>query len=71
MTNVEALKEVYKALGGDPDDFTATTNPEAIMLIAGIIGTAVAPELPEVSAADNGDMLKVVDGAWAKFTPEP
>lgn len=66
MTNVEALKKVYVALGGDADDFTATTNPEAIDLIASVISTAVAPELPAVTSEDNGDILKVVNGAWAK-----
>ena len=66
MTNVEALKKVYVALGGDADDFTATTNPEAIDLIASVVSTAVAPELPAVTSEDNGDILKVVDGAWAK-----
>ena len=71
MLNIDALKEVYKALGGDEDDFTATTNDEAISLVATVIPTALASVLPTVTAADNGDMLKVVDGAWAKFTPEP
>lgn len=71
MLNIDALKKVYKALGGDEDDFTATTNDEAISLVATVIPTALASVLPEVTAADNGDMLKVVDGAWAKFTPEP
>jgi hypothetical protein len=66
MTNVEALKKVYVALGGDADDFTATTNPEAIDLIASAVSAAVAPELPAVTSADNGDILKVVDGVWAK-----
>lgn len=66
MTNVEALKKVYVALGGDADDFTATTNPEAIDLIASVVSAAVAPELPAVTSEDNGDILKVVDGAWAK-----
>lgn len=66
MTNVEALKKVYVALGGDADDFTATTNPEAIDLIASVVSAAVAPELPAVTSEDNGDILKVVDGVWAK-----
>ena len=38
MTNVEALKEVYIALGGSAEDFTATTNDEAIALIASVAG---------------------------------
>ena len=71
MTNIEALKKVYIALGGDADDFNATTNPEAIDLVASAVAAAVAPELPEVTAANDGDMLKVVDGKWAKFTPAP
>ena len=66
MTNLEALKKVYVALGGDAEDFTATTNPEGIDLIASVCAAAVAPELPTVSATDNGDILKVVDGVWAK-----
>lgn len=71
MTNIEALKKVYIALGGDADDFNATTNPEAIDLVASAVAAAVAPELPKVTAANDGDMLKVVDGKWAKFTPAP
>lgn len=71
MLNIDALKNVYVALGGDADDFTATTNDEAINLVATVIPTALGGVLPAVTAADNGDILKVVDGEWAKFTPEP
>lgn len=71
MLNIDALKNVYVALGGDAEDFTATTNDEAINLVATVIPSALASVLPEVTAADNGDMLKVVDGEWAKFTPAP
>ena len=62
MTNVEALKNLFEAMGGDPDDFNADINPEAINLLAGLVATAV---LPAVTAADDGKILKVVDGAWA------
>lgn len=68
MTNVEALKELYVALGGSADDFTATTNADAIALIATVASTAVAPELPKVAAKDNGKVLKVVEGKWALGT---
>lgn len=66
MTNVEALKTLYVALGGSADDFTATTNADAIALIATVVGTAVAPELPKVTSSDNGKVLTVVSGKWAK-----
>ena len=66
MTNVEALKQVYVALGGDADDVAdITENAEMIAAIATVAATATAPELPEVSASDNGSVLKVVDGKWA------
>jgi hypothetical protein len=71
VLNIDALKNVYVALGGDAEDFTATTNDEAINLVATVIPSALASVLPEVTAANNGDMLKVVDGEWAKFTPAP
>ena len=71
MLNIDALKNVYVALGGDAEDFTATTNDEAINLVATVIPSALASVLPEVTAANNSDMLKVVDGEWAKFTPAP
>ena len=61
MTNVEALKEVYVALGGNAEDFTATTNDEAIALIA-----TVATVLPTVTSSDDGKVLAVVDGQWDK-----
>lgn len=64
MTNVEALKDVYVALGGDADDFTATTNPEAIALIATVIPSALGDKLPTVTSTENGMVLKVIDGAW-------
>lgn len=64
MLNVEALKEVYVALGGDADDFTATTNDEAIAMIATVIPNALGDKLPTVTSTENGKVLKVIDGAW-------
>ena len=69
MLNLAALKEVYVALGGDADNFTATTNAEGIALIATVAGAGSG--LPEVTAADNGKVLTVVDGAWAAVAPTP
>lgn len=66
MTNVEALKEVYVALGGNAEDFTATTNDEAIHLISTVIAAAISAELPTVTTSDNGKVLTVVAGKWAK-----
>ena len=64
MTNVEALKEVYVALGGSADDFNATTNDEAIYLISTVVASAIASVLPTVSSANNGQVLTVVSGKW-------
>lgn len=71
MTNVEALKALYVALGGDADDVAnVSLTAEMIAAIATVLPKDTA-YLPEVSASDNGDMLKVVDGKWQKFTPAP
>jgi hypothetical protein len=71
MLNLEALEEVYVALGGDSKDFTATTNAEGIHLISTVASSGGGSGLPEVSAADNGKVLMVVDGAWAASELEP
>ncbi len=69
MTNVEALKLIYAALGGDADDVAGITeNPEMIAAIATVAEAAIAAVLPKVTAADNGAVLKVVDGKWAVGT---
>lgn len=65
MTNVQALKEVYVALGGVATNFNAKTNDEAIHLIATVIAAAIAPELPAVTASNNGQVLTVKSGKWA------
>lgn len=48
MTIVDALKQLYIALGGEESDFdTVTTTPEAILLIAALVGKDDAePEVP-------------------------
>jgi len=70
MTNVEALKEIYVALGGNANSFNAQTNPEAIHLISTVIAAAIAPELPKVTSSNNGQVLTVDAGKWkAKDLP--
>ena len=69
LNTIDALKALYVALGGDADDVAdLTIIPELISAIATQAATATAKELPEVSATDNGSVLKVIDGAWAVGT---
>ena len=69
MDNIEALKALYVAFGGNEDDVAdVTLISDMISAIATVVTTATAPELPEVKAADNGKVLKVVDGKWAVGT---
>lgn len=72
MTKLEALVNLYAALGGDAEDVEGiATVPEMINAIAEHIADGGAAELPAVTADDNGDILKVVDGAWAAAAPTP
>lgn len=64
--NVEGLKEIYAALGGNLDDVeNITTIPNMLSEIA-VYAQAAAAELPAVKTADNGKLLTVVSGKWAK-----
>ena len=84
--NVSALKALYVALGGElTDTYDGIAGgiavsqysliSDVILAIAEVAKTvaqaATTAELPEVTAANDGDMLKVVSGKWAKFTPAP
>lgn len=63
--NVIALKALYTALGGDADDVAnITTIAEMINKIATIASSTVG--LPAVTSEDNGMILTVVNGKWAK-----
>lgn len=65
MTTIEALFDLYEALGGDVDEVsTLNTIPEVLEEISEIAGSTI--ELPGVTESDNGDVLTVVDGKWAK-----
>lgn len=78
-TTVKALQTLYVALGGtltDTHDGIAdgvavsdyVTVPDMINAIALQAATATAAELPAVTAAENGKVLKVADGKWAVGT---
>lgn len=65
-TTVKALKNLYVALGGDADDVAdITIIPDIINAIATIAASA-GIGLPAVTSEDNGDVLTVVEGKWAK-----
>ncbi len=69
-TNLEQLKAIYTALGGQSADIAGLTDNAAVLaqiaLQAAIVAAAASvTELPEVKAADNGNVLTVVDGKWA------
>ena len=65
MGNLEALKALYVALGGAEEDVeNLVLNAEVIEALARVAGTIAGGVLPEVSAADDGKILKVVDGKW-------
>lgn len=80
-SNIVALQGLYVALGGKLTDTYEgiangapvsdyTVKPDVINAIAQIVGTATAAELPKVTSADNGSVLKVVNGKWDKGTDE-
>ena len=63
---VEALKELYIALGGNSINVAdITLIPDMIKAIAVHIGNGGAAELPTVTSSNNGEVLTVVEGAWA------
>ena len=70
MANVNSLKALYVALGGDSADVASMT---LICDVIDAITTLVASGgglLPDPSDATAGDVLTVADGAWAAVTPK-
>lgn len=64
MSNVQALKALYVALGGSAADVAdLDQNADVINAIATLI-SAGGGMLPAVTASENGKILKVVDGEW-------
>lgn len=63
---VEALRALYVALGGNSADVAnIVVTPELITAIATVVTTAIAAELPAVTATNDGQVLTVVNGKWA------
>lgn len=67
-TNVQALKNLYVALGGDLSTVAnLATSSEVINAIADL-PNLTGEYLPAVTASDNGKVLKVAEGKWAVGT---
>lgn len=65
MTNVEALKNLYVALGGNEADVAnLTINADVIEAMADVCEAVAGAVLPAVTDADDGKVLTVVNGAW-------
>ena len=70
-TNVQALKNLYAALGGSESNVAdLNTNAEIINAIASLLSEGDFGILPTVSASDNGKVLTVSNGEWTAETPE-
>lgn len=76
-TNVQALKNLYVALGGELTDTYAeiangipvsdyVVTPDVINAIAQKVPSGSGSALPAVTTDDNGKLLTVVEGAWSK-----
>ena len=65
MGNLEALKKLYVAMGGAEEDVAnLTINADVIAALSDLAEAIVASVLPEVTDADDGKVLTVVDGRW-------
>ena len=66
MGNLEALKKLYVAMGGAAEDVeNLTINAEVIAALSDLAEVITASILPEVTDADDGKVLTVVDGKWS------
>lgn len=65
--NIDALKKLYVAMGGDAADVAnLNITPEMISAIADIYQGGGGASLPAVTTDDNGKLLTVVEGEWDK-----
>jgi hypothetical protein len=69
MVTLEALKLLYAKLGGTDDIENITAISDMVDLIEDVAESGGGSSLPEVTADDNGDVLTVVSGEWAKAAP--
>lgn len=65
---VTALKALYVKLGGSASTVASLTLIPDIIAAINTLIDSTGGLLPAVAAADNGKVLKVVDGAWALGT---
>ena len=64
--NVTALKALYVALGGSLTTVAdVSTIADMINAIATVVPSGSGSSLPEVTGANNGQVLTVVEGEWA------
>lgn len=64
---LDALRALYIALGGTASDVAdLVIIPDLINAIATLISSGATTELPKVTSSDNGKVLTVVSGKWAK-----
>lgn len=69
MDNVTALKALYVTLGGSADTVKNMSVSADIIYAMSQLNIAAAAELPAVSKADEGKVLKVdSNGKWAVGT---
>lgn len=66
-TTIDALKNLYAAMGGTASDVAdITIIPDMINAIAALVASGATAELPKVTSSDNGNALLVSSGKWAK-----
>lgn len=69
MTNIDALKALYVTLGGNANTVANMTVSADVIYAMSQLSLSVSPELPSVSVADAGKVLKVDStGKWAVGT---
>lgn len=70
-TNVQALKDLYVALGGEASDVVDMTTSSEVLVALQAVAQAAATELPVVKKADAGKLLTVNgSGKWAAIEPK-